>query len=59
MSAETEQASEAWQGQALVRYSKPASKNYVDANCGVEFGDGLGKMDKYGGNEEDMKQGRR
>lgn len=40
-----------------IRSQASLSKNRVDTNCGVEFGNGLGKMDKYGGNEEGMKQG--
>lgn len=42
-----------------IRSQAPLSKNHVDTNCSVEFGNGLGKMDKYGGNEEGTKQGRR
>jgi hypothetical protein len=39
-----------------IRSQAPLSKIRVDPNCGVEFGNGLGKMDKYGDNEEGMKQ---
>lgn len=41
-----------------IRIQAPLSNNHVDTNCGVEFGKGLGKMDKYGSNEVGVKQGR-
>lgn len=42
-----------------IRSQNLLSKNHVGTNWGVEIGNGLGKVDKHGGNEEDMKQGRR